>query len=234
MNFVGNARDESSAFRKSRGWPLDTFRLTSDTTAHMIRAFLFDIGNVLLKFDFSVALRKLAEQGEVNDPVEVMARIDQIKLAYEDGQFDRAAFLRGAFDVLRYRGTEAEFIAAWEDIFAPNEPMVALVEKLYGRYPLYLLSNTSDIHREYVFRRYPFFHRFSAGAYSYEAKASKPGRPIYEIAQRQLGLEPASTFFIDDLLPNIETARALGFHTHHYHYDQHDALLAQLASVGVS
>ena len=200
----------------------------------MIRAFLFDIGNVLLKFDFSLALRKLAEQGEVPNPVEVMARIDQIKLAYEDGQFDRAAFLRGAFDVLRYRGTEAEFVAAWEDSFTPNEPMVALVEKLHGRFPLYLLSNTSDIHREYVFRRYPFFHRFTAGAYSYGAKASKPGRLIYEIAQRQLGLEPASTFFIDDLLPNIETARALGFHTHHYHYDQHEALLAQLAAAGVS
>jgi putative hydrolase of the HAD superfamily len=200
----------------------------------MIRTFLFDIGNVLLKFDFTVALRKLAEKGEVDNAVEVMARVDQIKLAYEDGQMDRAAFLRGAFDVLRYRGTEAEFVAAWEDIFTPNEPMVALVEKLHGRYPLYLLSNTSDIHRDYVFRRYPFFHRFTAGAYSYEAKTSKPGRRIYEIAQQQLGIEPASTFFIDDLLPNIETARTLGFHAHHYHHDQHDALLAQLAAAGVS
>jgi len=99
---------------------------------------------------------------------------------------------------------------------------------------LFLLSNTSDIHREYVFRRYPFFHRFTAGTYSYEAKASKPGREIYEIAQRQLGIEPASTFFIDDLLPNIETARSLGFNAHHYHHDQHEALLKQLATVGVS
>ena len=198
----------------------------------MIRAFLFDIGNVLLKFDFGVALRKLAAQGEVPDPVDVMARLDQIKLAYEDGQLDRAAFLRGAFDVLRYRGTEAEFVAAWEDIFVPNEPMVALVEKLHGRFPLYLLSNTSDIHRDYVFRHYPFFARFTAGTYSYEAQATTPGHRIYEIAQSQLGLEPASTFFIDDLLPNIETARALGFQTHHYHYDQHAALLEQLAGAG--
>lgn len=200
----------------------------------MIRAFLFDIGNVLLKFDFAVALRKLADQSEVHDAVQVMARIDQIKLGYEDGQLDRAAFLRGAFDVLRYRGTEVEFVAAWEDIFTPNEPMLALVEQLHGRFPLFLLSNTSDIHREYVFRRYPVFQRFTSGTYSYEAKASKPGHTIYEIAQRQLGLEPASTFFIDDLLPNIETARALGFQTHHYHYDQHEALLAQLAEAGVS
>ena len=200
----------------------------------MIRAFLFDIGNVLLKFDFGVALRKISAQAEVPDPVVTMARLDQIKLAYEDGQMDRATFVRGAFDVLRYRGTEAEFIAAWEDIFVPNEPMFALVEKLHGRFPLYLLSNTNDIHRDYFFHRYPGFQRFTAGVYSYEARASKPGRKIYEIAQQQLGLEPKSTFFIDDLLPNIEMARSLGFVAHQYHYDQHEALLQQLGAAGVS
>jgi HAD superfamily hydrolase (TIGR01509 family) len=200
----------------------------------MIRAFLFDIGNVLLKFDFSIAIKKTLLQSEVQDAIEATTQIDRIKLGYEDGQIDRPAFLRGVFDVLKYRGTESEFIAAWEEIFTPNEPMVALVEQLHGRFPLYLLSNTSDIHRDYVFRQYPFFSRFSAGTYSYEAKASKPGREIYEIAQRQLGLEPATTFFIDDLLPNIETARSLGFHAHHYHHEEHDALLAQVAALGVS
>jgi len=199
----------------------------------MLRAFLFDIGNVLLKFDFAIALRKLAAQGEAEDLVDVMARIDQVKLAYEDGQCDRAAFLRGAFDVLRYRGTETEFIAAWEDIFVPNEPMVRLVEALHAQYPLFLLSNTSDIHRDYVFRHYPFFRCFKAGTYSYEARTSKPGREIYGIAQQAHGLEPGETFFIDDLLPNIETARSLGFQTHHYHHDRHGELLAQLAAAGV-
>ena len=199
----------------------------------MIRAFLFDIGNVLLKFDFSVAIKKMLAQSEFHDPIEATAQIDRIKLGYEDGQIDRAAFLRGVFDVLRYRGTEEDFVAAWEDIFTPNDPMVALVERLHGSYPLYLLSNTSDIHRDYIFRRYDFFGRFTAGTYSYEAKASKPGREIYEIAQRQLGIEPATTFFIDDLLPNIETARSIGFNAHHYHHDQHDALLAQLKTAGI-
>lgn len=199
----------------------------------MIRAFLFDIGNVLLKFDFSVAMQRTLALSEVHDPIEATSQIDRIKLGYEDGQIDRAAFLRGVFDVLRYRGTEEEFVASWEDIFTVNEPMVALVERLHGRFPLYLLSNTSDIHRDYIFRRYDFFQRFTAGTYSYEVKASKPGREIYEIAQRQLGIDPATTFFIDDLLPNIETARSLGFNAHHYHHDQHAALLAQLKAIGI-
>ena len=195
----------------------------------MIRAILFDIGNVLLKFDFSLALAKLAAESEVHDPVEVLARIDQTTAGYEDGQIDRAAFLRSVFDVLRYRGTEAQFIGAWEEIFEPNEPMVALVQRLHGRFPLYLLSNTSDIHREYIFRRYPIFACFEAGIYSYEVRTSKPNRAIYELTARQLGIEPATTFFIDDLLPNIEAARTLGFHAHHYHHDRHEELLAELA-----
>ena len=199
----------------------------------MIRAFLFDIGNVLLKFDFSLALRAVADRSEVHDETEILARIDRIKWSYEDGQIDRAAFLRGVFDVLRYRGTEAQFIAAWEDIFAANTPMFALVEHLAKTHPLYLLSNTNDIHRDYIFRTYEVFARFTGGTYSYAARASKPGREIYEHACRAHSLDPATTFFIDDLLPNIETARALGFIAHHYHLDRHDALLADLRALGV-
>lgn len=194
-------------------------------------AFLFDIGNVLLRFDFSLALAKLASDSEVHEPAEVLAAIDRVKSAYEDGQIDRASFLRGTFDVLRYRGTEPAFIAAWEDIFTPNEPMFALVKRLHGRFPLYLLSNTSDIHRDYVFARYPVFQRFTAGTYSYAVQCSKPGRAIYQHAIRTHGLDPAQTFFIDDLLPNIETARALGFQTHHYHHDRHAELEQALAGV---
>ena len=64
-------------------------------------------------------------------------------------------------------------------------------------------------------------------------RASKPDPAIYRIACEQFGIEPATTFFIDDLLPNIETARALGFRTHHYHHDRHDELLADLRASGV-
>ncbi len=199
-----------------------------------IRALLFDIGNVLLKFDFSICLKALADKSDIADPLATFARFDQVKAAYEDGQFDRAAFLRAVFDVLGYRGTEAEFVAAWEEIFTPNEAMIALVEKLHARYPLFLLSNTNDIHVESIFQRHPVFRRFTGGTYSHTARASKPSRAIYEIACRDHAIEPASTFFIDDLLPNIETARALGFRAHHYHYDRHAELLSALEAAGVS
>jgi len=199
----------------------------------MIRAFLFDVGNVLLRFDFSKALRTLAALSDVTDEIEALGLIDQLKAGYEDGQIARPEFLRGAFDVLRYTGTEAAFIAAWEDIFEPNEPMAALVEKLGPRFPLYLLSNTNDIHREYFLKRWSFFRHFRGGTYSDVARFSKPGREIYQIACRDHSLEPRTTFFIDDLLPNIETARSLAFQAHHYHHERHDELLKAIAEAGV-
>ncbi len=198
-----------------------------------IRAVLFDIGNVILKFDFDIALRRIAEHCQMQSSADVLGAIDRIRAGYEAGQIDRAAFLRAAFDALRYRGTEPDFVAAWEEIFEPNEPMIELIEHLHARLPLFLLSNTSDIHREHIFRRYPVFARFRSGVYSYEARASKPGRAIYQIAISQLGLAPAATFFIDDLLPNIETARTLGFRAHHYHHDRHELLTGELKALGV-
>lgn len=200
----------------------------------MIRAFLFDIGNVILRFDFHIALRKLATKSASTDPTELLTWLEPVKFMLEDGQIDRAAFLRGAIDALRYRGTEEEFVHAFEDIFEENTPMTELIPRLRERYPLYLLSNTNDIHVDFFLRRYPVFQHFCGGVYSHKARASKPDPGIYRIACRQLGLTPEATFFIDDLLPNIETARSLGFQTHHYHHERHGELLAALEKAGVT
>jgi putative hydrolase of the HAD superfamily len=198
----------------------------------MIRAFLFDIGNVLLRFDFNLALQKLSR--DPGDAAEkILELLDPVKAVYESGGMDRAEFQKQASAILKHTGTDEEFRCAWEDIFTENQPMIDLVEQLHGRYPLYLLSNTSDLHIDYVFARYPVFGLFNDAVYSYKVRAAKPHREIYEIAVKQLGITPTETFFIDDLLPNIETARELGFHSHHYHHDRHAELLDDIRAAGM-
>ena len=195
----------------------------------MIRAFIFDIGNVILRFDFQHAIRKLEQHcSPVSEAI--LDLIEPVKAAYEGGRLDRAGFREQVRAILRYTGSDADFVAAWEDIFTENEPMVRLIEELEPRYPLYLLSNTSDIHVDFILRRYPVFSRFRDAVYSYKVRASKPHRDIYEIAERQFGVTPSDTLFIDDLEPNIAGAAELGFQTHHYHHDRHEALLAQIAA----
>lgn len=197
-----------------------------------IRAFIFDIGNVLLRFDFSLALRKLSADPDAAAE-RVLELIEPVKAAYEAGRMERADFQREVRAIVKFTGQDADLVAAWEDIFTENAPMVELVQSLHGRFPLYLLSNTSDIHKEFIFRTYPVFRLFDDGVYSYLARASKPEREIYEIAARQFGVTPGETLFIDDLAANIESARAVGFRAHHYHPDRHEALLQELDALGV-
>ncbi len=199
----------------------------------MIRAIIFDIGNVLLKFDFNIAIRKLAPLCNVTPNQKLLAPIEEIKTAYESGQIGREEFLDKAIALLGYRGSRESFVAAWEDIFEENTPMIELVEQLHERYPLYLLSNTSDIHMDYILGKYPAFQRFRDAVYSYKVKCFKPDRAIYEVAIRQFGINPAETVFIDDLPANVESARTLGFHAIAYNFRDHGALLNTLNGLGV-
>ncbi len=199
----------------------------------MIRAFLFDIGNVLVHFDFHRAANAILPHCDAADTAELLQRVDTDKLRYEDGQIARADFLRSAFAALKYRGTQEQFIAAWQGIFSANEPMHRLVEQLRARFPLYLLSNTNDMHVEGLFRDFPIFQHFTGATYSHIARASKPHPAIYEIACRTHALAPATTLFIDDLAANIATAHTLGFQTHHYHPARHAALLERLQDPGL-
>ena len=193
----------------------------------MIKAFIFDIGNVLLRFDFSIAMGRLAQR---MDPIsaEVLASIEPIKIAYESGQLDRPNFLQRLGEVISYTGTEPEFVSAWEDIFSENTPMIEIVEALHGHYPLYLLSNTSDLHVNFIFRKFPVFGLFEDAVYSFRVKSMKPSTEIFEKAIQQFGVTPSETVFIDDLAPNVATARELGFHAIQYDPADHGAFVHEL------
>ncbi len=199
----------------------------------MIRAFVFDIGNVLLRFDFSLAFRQLLPLCGAEPAAGFAERVDAIKVRYEAGRIDRAAFLGEVFELLRFRGTEEQFVQAWEGIFEVHTPMAELVGALHGRYPLYLLSNTSDIHAAYFERSYPLFGCFADAVYSFEARCAKPERAIYELAASRFGVAPQETVFIDDLPANIVAAREVGFRAIPYDFRRHDALLEELGRLGV-
>ena len=199
----------------------------------MVRSFIFDIGNVLIPFDFNRALRRIATQAP-RPLTEFSPEAKHLMQSYESGQIDRAEFLRLAFALLEYRGTEADFVAAWEDIFVENFAMTRLVNRLRERYPLYLLSNTNDIHANYFEAKYPVFQSFTGAVYSHRAGCIKPGREIFEIAIRQFDVEPGETVYIDDLPANVATARDFGFRAFEYDHTRHECLLDYLAELNVA
>lgn len=198
-----------------------------------IDAVIFDIGNVLLRFDYLVAARRLmAHNGiaELPDRAPIVAA----KEALEGGRIDRAEFLRLVRPEFSHSGSDAEFIAMWEDIFEENQPMTALATDLAARgMPTFLLSNISCIHHEFIFRRYPVFTTFRDGVFSYRAGALKPESRIYEIAIAQFGIDPARTLFIDDLPENIAAAERAGLRGLVYDFRDHAGAEARLRALGL-
>lgn len=190
----------------------------------MIRSFIFDIGNVLIPFDYNKAVRRIAAKSGIPFQ-DLPAEAKQLTQVYEAGQIDRPEFLKRAFALLDFQGTKADFVAAWEDIFVENFAMTKLVNLLRERYPLYLLSNTNDIHSEYFETQYPVFQSFTGAVYSYRVGCIKPGREIFEIAIRQFNVDPSEVVYIDDLAANIATACEFGLQAFHYDHTRHECLL---------
>lgn len=189
-----------------------------------INAYLFDIGNVILSFDFNVAVEKLRNYGITHH--EPLSQISETKNLYEAGEFDDEEFVERAIAELGFKGTPQEFEPIWQEIFTENAPMVESIRELSQReQPLYLLSNTNGLHMKHILRDYPIFAAFSGGVYSHEAKSMKPEPGMYEQAIARFGLVPEETLYIDDLPANIATGNSLGFRSHQYDLENHAAFV---------
>lgn len=190
--------------------------------------YLFDIGNVLLRFDFTPAAQALAQHSEASTK-DILRLLSPFKDDLESGRISNDEFLTQSIELIRFQGGKGLFADIWNDIFTPNEPMFELVEHLSQKQrQLYLLSNTSGLHKDYFFAKYSIFKLFQGGIFSHEAKCAKPGEDIFQLAISTFQLDPSRTLFIDDLEDNIGTARRLGLQTHHYHHQKHQALLNQI------
>lgn len=198
------------------------------------RAVVFDIGNVLLKFNYFVAAERLRLR---NGLVELPARepIVEAKARLEEGRISRAEFLRIALPAFAHEENDVEsFLEIWRDIFHPNQPMIDLATQLSRTMPCYLLSNISCIHHEHIFARYSFFSVFRDGAFSYQLGCLKPDPRIYDLTLARFGLRPEEVVLFDDLPENVAAARDCGWRAVVYDFRRHDEFLREIAPLGLT
>ncbi len=198
-----------------------------------MEAIIFDLGNVLLPFDWDIAADRLCartgrSRRELDDYILTMPLVTELSL----GQITKEAFYEHMARDFGFEGSYEEFAQIWSEIFAPDEEMVALAEQLRNRYKRYLLSNTNPIHMDYIFARYPFIHSFDGWVLSHEVGLMKPDRRIFELIRDQFDLKPAETVFVDDILVNVEAAKSLGFIGIHHRDAQ--TTREQLKKIGVA
>jgi len=178
----------------------------------VIKTILFDLGNVIIPFDFRRAFTKL--QPLCNYPAtEIPARMRGTGLIsrFESGHIGAEQFVEEFSAVLDIRITYDEFCDLWTSIFLPD-PLIeeSLLTNLRNRHRLMILSNTNPIHFHMIQANYPLLRHFDHCVLSYEVGALKPAGEIFEHAIAHAGCAAGECFFTDDLAPNVEAARKHG------------------------
>ena len=178
----------------------------------MIRAVIFDFGNVLVPIDFSRCHEALSKVCPY-PPQEVPHRLRSAGLVenFEAGRMSPQQFLQEVSRVLEMKVTEAQFWELWNSIFLPETLIPEeLLESLRRRQRLLLLSNTNAVHFAMLRERYPLLSRFDDYVLSYEVGAVKPSSAIYREAVARSGCRAEECFFVDDIPAFVQAARQEG------------------------
>ena len=177
------------------------------------KAVVFDLGKVLVDFDYSIAARRIAARGKMT-LLEIAAYINQSPLfaEYELGHVTTQQFYDEIRKVTGFRDDLTEFSSCFADIFTEIEPMVQIQAELQQRgMPAYVFSNTNELAVEHIRRNFPFYSKFDSCILSYEHGAMKPDARLYEVVERQSGRRDAEILYLDDRPENIAAGAARGW-----------------------
>ncbi|MBZ5725483.1 MAG: HAD family phosphatase [Acidobacteriia bacterium] len=177
----------------------------------MYKAILLDLGKVLIHFDFKRGYAAL-ERRCPYPAAEIPRRLATTGLVerLESGLIEPRAFVDQLCRVLELRVDYEQFRRLWCNIF--TEPLLpeSMLEGLAARYRLVLVSNTNAIHFETLHESYPLLRHFHELVLSYQVKAMKPRREIYQVAIERAGCRAEECFYADDIAAYVEAARLLG------------------------
>lgn len=183
---------------------------------------IFDFGGVLFDIDFNRTIEAFHRLGyPAFENMYSQYKADQLFCKLEKGEIDVDTF----YEVMLKAGPDGidrqQILEAWNELLLDyRKESLQYLSSLKNKYRLFLLSNTNCLHyRQFtaVFPSTPdhpcLESYFEKSYYSHKIGMRKPDTEIYDFVLRDAGLIPEETLFIDDTLPNLETARTFGLQT---------------------
>jgi putative hydrolase of the HAD superfamily len=178
----------------------------------MHKAILFDLGKVLIHFDFRRGYRALEglcpyAADEIPRRLAATGLVQQ----FETGLVEPREFVDQMCRILDLRVDYDQFSIIWSSIFTDILIPESLLEGLSKRYRLVLLSNTNALHFEMIRGTYGHLLRhFDDLVLSYEVRAMKPQPEIFQAAIQSAGCRPEECFYTDDIAAYVAAARGMG------------------------
>jgi putative hydrolase of the HAD superfamily len=184
----------------------------------MHKAIIFDLGKVLIPFDFNLgyqALERLCPHPipEIRRLIAASGLVERL----EKGLIEPPDFVTRLSQELDLRVDYDGFCRIWSCIFTGQLIPDRVLESLAARYRLLLLSNTNAIHFEMIRRNYTLVRHFHDLVLSFEIHAMKPEPEIFRVAIERAGCRPHECFYTDDIASFVEAARREGIDAVQFH-----------------
>jgi len=181
----------------------------------MIKNIIFDFGDIFIDLDKPATANEFQKLG-LKTPIEETSIIDQ---AFEVGNISIENFIQ-QYQTFLPNTTEQQIINAWNSIIKefPIKRLDFIKQlQIDNNYRLFLLSNTNDLHIEYIKKHVTFYNDFKncfeQFYLSQQIGLRKPNADIYQFVLDMNKLKPSETLFIDDTKANTDTAAKLGLKT---------------------
>jgi putative hydrolase of the HAD superfamily len=131
--------------------------------------------------------------------------------AYEEGLMSSLDFFVKLKERYKLEIDFEEFKDIWNPIFREDPEVNDIILYLKGKgYPLFLLSNTNELHFTYITELYPIVHLMEEWILSFEIGAKKPKQRIYDEIFKRTDVKRSEILFIDDIKRYVETAIGFG------------------------
>ena len=184
----------------------------------MIKLFVFDLGKVILPFEHRQIAVKLHEASMIRDrfkPDDVFQFLFDHSRGfvnvYEEGRTTSRDFFMKLRERYKLDLEFEEFKEIWNNIFeedpAVNEVILYLKKK---GYPVFLLSNTNELHFAHIIEKYPIVNYLDEWILSFEVGAKKPSEKIYDTIFEKKTVERHEVLYIDDIPQYVEAAASYG------------------------
>ncbi len=184
----------------------------------MIKLFVFDLGNVILPFDNAPIAEKLHARSRRRDlytPADIFSYLFDMKNGsingYEEGLSSTTEFFLDVRERYQLDVDFEEFKDIWNNIFRENMEVNEIIVYLKAKgFPLFLLSNTNEMHFAHIIERYPIVHLMDEWILSFEVGAKKPKKRIFDAIFERMDVRRDEVFYVDDIEEYVERARGMG------------------------
>lgn len=181
------------------------------------RAVVFDVGNILIRWDPDAVLRTYFADEDA-----YQAFLDETKLMWVNIEFDAGLpFATGIGDLVsrfpRYEKPLRAFDERWPECVPGDIPdNVATLRALKAAgHTVHAITNFAREKFDIARARFDFLNLFDHPLVSADVGLVKPDYRIFHRFCRDTGLEPRDIIFVDDSPANVAAARSVGYHVFH-------------------